>query len=98
MAWYSGNSNNQLHGLALKKANELGLYDMSGNYAELCAIISSDGSNDNMSLSGRMYGGSWKDAASACTVSSWQKGSSKNNQTVDDAYKYVALRLVYTKW
>lgn len=98
VAWYSGNSNNQLHGLALKKANELGLYDMSGNYAELCAIISSDGSNDNMSLSGRMYGGSWKDAASACTVSSWQKGSSKNNQTVDDAYKYVALRLVYTKW
>lgn len=37
VAWYSENSHGHVRTLALKKANELGFYDMSGNYAELCA-------------------------------------------------------------
>ena len=36
VAWYSGNSDGRNHAVALKQPNELGLYDMSGNYAELC--------------------------------------------------------------
>ena len=34
VAWYSGNSSNTTHDVATKQANELGIYDMSGNVAE----------------------------------------------------------------
>ncbi len=35
-AWYQGNANNKTHPVGSKKMNELGLYDMAGNVAELC--------------------------------------------------------------
>lgn len=34
VAWYKGNSNHETHPVALKKPNELGLYDMAGNVWE----------------------------------------------------------------
>ena len=37
VAWYDGNSDNRIHNIGLKKPNELGLYDMSGNVWELCS-------------------------------------------------------------
>ena len=36
VAWYAGNSNHQTHDVGMKLANELGLYDMSGNVSEFC--------------------------------------------------------------
>ena len=37
VAWYSDNSDNTTHPVAQKQANELGLYDMSGNVSEWCS-------------------------------------------------------------
>jgi len=36
VSWYVGNSDRQLHPVAQKQPNELGLYDMSGNVYEFC--------------------------------------------------------------
>jgi formylglycine-generating enzyme required for sulfatase activity/ribosomal protein L7/L12 len=36
VAWYEGNAMIQTHPIAIKNANELGIYDMSGNVCEWC--------------------------------------------------------------
>ena len=42
VAWYGNNSRNQIHEVATKKSNELGLYDMLGNVSEWCEVSNSD--------------------------------------------------------
>jgi formylglycine-generating enzyme required for sulfatase activity len=37
VAWYSSNSSGKTHEVGTKAANELGIYDMSGNVMELCS-------------------------------------------------------------
>ncbi len=37
VAWYRDNSDNHTHPVALKKPNELGIYDMTGNVNEFCS-------------------------------------------------------------
>jgi formylglycine-generating enzyme required for sulfatase activity len=36
VAWYGNNSSNKTHQVGMKQANELGLYDMTGNVSEWC--------------------------------------------------------------
>jgi formylglycine-generating enzyme required for sulfatase activity len=37
VAWYEANSKGRVHAIGRKKANELGIYDMSGNAEEWCS-------------------------------------------------------------
>ena len=77
-AWYKENSGNCIHPVGQKNANELGLYDMSGNVSELCAdwggnYSSSPQTNPKGTSSGsdRAYrGGGYNSTARDCSVSS----------------------------
>ena len=111
VAWYSGNSSNKPHEVATKSPNELGLYDMSGNYAELCfndtetnPVEGYDDFEREVNVDGDYYGGCWNDPASECTPSSFKNGSIKGkvagssiNEKNAVNGNYVTIRLVYSR-
>ena len=95
VAWYEDNSGNETHPVATKQANELGIYDMSGNVWEWCSDRYGDyqsssqsdpqGPSSDSIRVGR--GGSCYRNARLCRV------SYRNNDSPDNRDGYLGLRL-----
>lgn len=95
VAWCDGNSGNETHPVATKQANELGIYDMSGNVLEWCSdwcgdYTSSSQSDPQGSSSGSfrvIRGGCYYNFARNCRV------SYRISNTMDYRSGYLGLRL-----
>ncbi|MBQ7690156.1 MAG: SUMF1/EgtB/PvdO family nonheme iron enzyme [Muribaculaceae bacterium] len=95
VAWYVGNSGDAPRPVSTKVANELGLFDMSGNVSEWCSdyansYTSAPQTNPTGPESGtnrQWRGGNWRTTARYCRVSN--RNGSQPATTAD----YIGLRL-----
>ena len=99
VVWYWENSAEKTHPVGMKQANELGIYDMSGNVYEWCqdrcgSYVSSSQTNPTGAVSGSRRvgrGGSWGDIARFC------RSSFRNGGTPDYRNCCFGFRLVLSE-
>ena len=82
VGWYKKNSGGAAHEVAKKAANELGLYDMSGNVWEWCEDLVGTSYR-------RIRGGSWSSGDAGYAAVAYRDGRSNP----DDRDYYVGFRL-----
>lgn len=99
VAWYTDNSGSSTHIVGSKRANALGIYDMSGNVSEWCkdwyasSYVSYDTNNPEGPSSGGsrvLRGGDFYDTAFNCRVA-YRCGSSPDNSTNARGFRVVCL-------
>ena len=99
VAWYSDNSDRNTHPVGMKQANELGIYDMTGNVDEWCqdwygSYVSSSQTNPTGAVSGSRRvgrGGGCSGDARYC------RSSCRGIYSPDDRFSYLGLRLVLSE-
>jgi len=82
VAWYSDNSGWTSHEVGTKQANELGIFDMSGNVYEWCwdiygnypGEVQADPTGASSGSARVLRGGSWGGSATYCTVANRDYG------------------------
>ena len=96
VAWYYDNSGSRTHDVKTKQANELGIYDMSGNVYEWCqdwdgSYSSSSQTNPMGPSSGSdrvLRGGSWDYDARYCRVSD-RNSNYPSSRGISDGFRLV---------
>ena len=87
VAWYGDNSGNQTHNVGMKKTNQLGLYDCSGNVWEWCydGVV-----YDESKLNRRIRGGAWNYSSDFCDI------LCRNYVQATFNINYIGFRIVRT--
>jgi len=92
VAWYNSNSGDLTHSVGTKNANELGIYDMTGNVWEWTndwygtnyySISPSSDPQGPTTGTGRVeHGGSWDDSANYCRIAYRSGGDPTNTASI----------------